>query len=1295
MSIEKHQSAMDTIVKSLPMFIESQSSQRRSGDVVSTQLVKSSSFAFDVCNQINSAFDRITTKFELNIMKFQSQCDSEIMGELLKNMKNFEDINNTTWEGLLKNTTDSGRALISVMQLGNNTTPVNDFFDENQYGFESFTQWMTAIRWYAIHARHKTDANYELKPNHEEHILEFLNQDDFSNMIKNIAVVAFCSSFYTIPGNNKLSSNDLREEFQSIKHRIENACEDAKGSSLEVYERRLSNLVWGPKQYQRNPETIKAAHSALEEYKIVAFFGLGGVGKTALAQKLMFDIINNREPYSHIVTHSSKVGSDQKEINTLSPHEDGIYSETDSKISVMESSLIDDDSARVIGGLITLLKKIYKEITLQTAPDIGVGRLQKKVFELLKNPEHQVLIVLDNFEDIEDNLEDQDVLTIRSEMQIFLMEFSQLQGTKSRIIITTRSTPLPQAYGIKIHHLTKKEAMKLFLEKIRFKSQRASHNQQLQNILSETHRIISTNPNIEEQLVKAFDIWDSVDEHIAHPLLVLLAAEEVKKNDIQHIEEVIGSWSSGPKAKNVIEYCVSKTFGALEKVDLDVLEILVTHGTVSMEITTSKVSQFIESSNASIGPISDHRLNDLLLSLSDRTFIHSAPSTALGNQVCYFWNRIVFEHLKTRFEPNEQLHTSNQGSVPLQEPISMLVNDSLKDFPIEVQFLQDWIQSEDLLPITVTNILGPLEKSITQTRDELLNIASSQKANYTSNSLLQNLNFQSAGLVDMIQKLIALRTSTPDLKGIQSKSTKPVGDVIDTLLKCLGRQSRCWRIASLLENTQFESKICMRWSIHLLERVHQWSNLFFTVGLLGHGKYRNLILKTGKELIEISNMDVILNETQLEHLKVLKLDWLEHMASNRKPQEQTLSEGLEFSDEEYQDFKIWIEVFEQIGIIEPNNQIILVEGYAFWILLRLFATHAEYSSEGRSTTLLDKFSTQGLRVRNIPNLHQYIGSVQSACKQSVLDPEEYVKQVLMYQSQPRNGTLFFSKLRYDEFHSRWYRDIENHNFKVIIQETNKEHGVLSYDKVLLKQKSFNRTEKRIVALFYRDENENVIKSLHQNMVLKEQLEEGWREQIIELIMSNEEDGRNTISLAEISNVLSGLSRHLSLDDIKKFISTHFDYMKPVGKYYVIDPKKEHTRPPFEYEEVDGSEEAFTEINDRTRIQLPKDPVQFAGMLRYVKNQKKLTMSKYARHAKKNFNHYHSNGAFFIYLSIERFESNWYEISIEIPQDWNQFVKGVEKAIENQRSRLQSKGDRKIDPKVVQLYFKEVLEHGPE
>jgi hypothetical protein len=1287
----KHESGLDTIVNSLPKFIESQASQRRSGNIVSTQLVKSSSFAFDVCNQINSAFDRITIKFELNMLKYGNSSDLEVMEKLKQNIDQVDgDINNKTWEGLLKNTDDPGLALLAVMHIGDNTTPIPDFFAENRYGFETFVQWITAIRWYANHARHETDANYMLKPENEHSILEFLNQDDFSSMLKSIAVVAFCSSYYMIPGNNKLSLDRLTEQFKLIKHRIESACENAKGSSLEVYERRLNNLVWGPKQYQRDQDTIKVAHSALEDNKIVAFFGLGGVGKTALAQKLMFDIINNREPYSHIVTHSSKVGSDQKEINTLSPHEHGIYSETDEKVSVMDSSLIDDDSARVIGGLITLLKKIYKEITLKPAPDIGISRLKRKVFDLLKKPEHQVLIVLDNFEDIEDNLEDQDVFTIRSEMKKFLTEFSELQGMKSRIIITTRSTPLPQAYGIAIHHLTNNEAMKLFLEKIRFRGQRASQtHQQLQNTLIQTHQLITTNPGLEEKVVKAFDVWDSVDHHIAHPLLVLLAAEEVNENDISHIESVIGSWSTGPKAKNVIEYCVSKTFGALEQVDLDVLEILVTRGTVSMEITTSKVRKFIESSNGLIDSIDDDRLNDLLLSLSDRTFIHSAPSTALGNQVCYFWNRIVFEHLVSRFEQNEQPRVTKNEVVISEEHISQDLNDSLKEFPIEVKFLLDWVKSDVLLPIKVSDILDPLQKSIATTHNQLLSITSSQKAQYTTKSLLENLDHQSFALVKMIGTLVDFRTSSPDLKGIQPGTTRPVGDVIDTLLKCLGRQSRCWRIASLLENTQFEPMICMRWSIHLLERAHQWSNLFHKAGLLDQDKYDNLIRKTGTELITISNTEVILNETQLEHLKLVKLDWLEHMASIRKPQDRKLSEGLHFSEQEYEDFKIWIEVFEQIGIVEPNNQVVLVEGYAFWILLRLFATHAEYSNEGRSTTLLDKFSTYGLRIRKIPNMQQYISSVQSTCDQYVVDPAVYVNQVLMYQSQARNGTLFLTKLHYDSHHSRWSMDIPKHSFTIIVQETNKQHDAQYYDKVLLKQQSFNRTEKRIIASFYRDENEDVIESLQDNMLLKEKVENGWREEIYHLIVLNETANRNTISLTEIATILTRLSGYLTLNDIKKFISTNFDFMKLVGNYYVIDPDKAHTRPPFEYEKINGSDDAFSETGDRSRLELPKDPVQFAGMLRYAMNEKNLTMKEYAKVARKNFGHYHCNGAFFIFLSIKKFEANWFEHPIEIPQNWNRLVKGVEKRIENHRFR---KCD-KIDPEIVRLYFKEVLQHG--
>ena len=130
-----------------------------------------------------------------------------------------------------------------------------------------------------------------------------------------------------------------------------------------MYEQRLNNLVWGPKHYQRDSQFIRDASNALNENKIIAFFGLGGVGKTALAQKLMFDIINNREPFTHIVTHSSKVGSDQKEINTISPTSGNELMETNQSVSVMDSSLIEDRGIRVIGGLRNLLVKIYRETT--------------------------------------------------------------------------------------------------------------------------------------------------------------------------------------------------------------------------------------------------------------------------------------------------------------------------------------------------------------------------------------------------------------------------------------------------------------------------------------------------------------------------------------------------------------------------------------------------------------------------------------------------------------------------------------------------------------------------------------------------------------------------------------------------------------------------------------------------------------------------------------------------------------------------------------------------------------------
>ena len=80
--------------------------------------------------------------------------------------------------------------------------------------------------------------------------------------------------------------------------------------------------------------------------------------------------------------------------------------------------------------------KIYRETTGESGEQFSDVQLQKKVFSELRKNENQVLIVLDNFEDIEDNQDDEDVLQIKNETKEFLTAFSKLENIKSRVIIT-------------------------------------------------------------------------------------------------------------------------------------------------------------------------------------------------------------------------------------------------------------------------------------------------------------------------------------------------------------------------------------------------------------------------------------------------------------------------------------------------------------------------------------------------------------------------------------------------------------------------------------------------------------------------------------------------------------------------------------------------------------------------------------------------------------------------------------------------------------------------------------------
>ena len=118
---------------------------------------------------------------------------------------------------------------------------------------------------------------------------------------------------------------------------------------------------------------------------------------------------------------------------------------------------------------------------------------------------------------------------MKEEIKSFLEDFSKLKNTKSRIIITTRSSPLDVAYGIQVKHLTKSEASKLFVEKIRFRALRNNKEDSNINYLQDIHQLFSNNQELQDELIESFDLWDSVDDYIAHPLLVLLALRKLRK----------------------------------------------------------------------------------------------------------------------------------------------------------------------------------------------------------------------------------------------------------------------------------------------------------------------------------------------------------------------------------------------------------------------------------------------------------------------------------------------------------------------------------------------------------------------------------------------------------------------------------------------------------------------------------------------------------------------------------------------------------------------------------------------
>ena len=119
-----------------------------------------------------------------------------------------------------------------------------------------------------------------------------------------------------------------------------------------------------------------------------------------------------------------------------------------------------------------------------------------------------------------------------------------------------------------------------------------------------------------------------------------------------------------------------------------------------------------------------------------------------------------------------------------------------------------------------------------------------------------------------------------------------------------------------------------------------------------------------------------------------------------------------FCNHKYMFAFVWCRLFSSMVSTERTKLMQHVEGQAFWMHLRMYASFSEDVTEN-DLRILDMLKKQGELYAGRPSIDQYIRSVQRMYKERVSEANAYVKSFRQFRTQPANGKLIIASVSFN------------------------------------------------------------------------------------------------------------------------------------------------------------------------------------------------------------------------------------------------------------------------------------------